>query len=194
MATTKRNTNEITEAKVKQEVTRYTPEEIANMIVNLLITRNNNGDILVANVIEDESIVNNCKFVKAIMVFIDSVSTGNSYDAVSSLTEICTNPRYADGLDQICAYLRSSNSDFAYWLKNCLSQSQNWKFNDALLNTLWTMKTFHRAAAIILYGMVSYLSDVCFNSIEINGYFGDTAGLGAITENCSVFFRDNWDN
>ena len=196
MATTKRNANEITEAKVKAvqsaiEDTRYSVEEIANKIVNLFITRNNNGDILVANIIEDESIVNNCKFVKAIMTFIDSVSTGNSYDTASSLTEICTNPRYTDGLNQMVLYLRLSNADFAFWLKNCLGQ--NWKFNDALLNTLWSMKTFNRAAAIILYGMVSYLSDTCFRDIEINGYFGDTTGLGAITENCSVFFR-NWED
>lgn len=195
-ANAKATNNEITEAKVKVdqviEDTRFDTDEIANMIVNLIVTRNNNGDILIANVVEDDSIANNCKFVKAVMTFIESVSIGNSYDAISSLTEVCTNPRYTDGLNQIVAYLRATNADFSFWLKNCLSQT--WKFNDALLNTLWNMKGFNRASAIILYGFVSYLSDTCFKEIEINGYFGDVAGLGAITENCSVFFRNNWED
>lgn len=201
MATTKRNAtkaNEITEvseAKVKAvqaEDTRFTADEISNMIVNLLATRSSSGDILIANVVEDDSIANNCKFAKAVMTFIESVIIGNSYDAISSLTEICTNPRYTDGLNQIVAYLRATNGDFNFWIKNCLSQ--NWKFNDALLNTLWNMKGFNRAAAITLYGVVTYLSDMNFKDIEIYGYYGDITGLNAITESCSVFFRDGWED
>lgn len=181
-------TNEIAPAAI----TRFSVDEIANKIVNLIISRNSEGEILIANTIEDDSIINNCKFVRAAVTFIESVKDGNAYDAVSSLTEICTNPRYADGLTQIVEYLKSSNSDFAFWIKNCLGQ--RWRFNDSLLNTLWNMKNFNRSAAIVLYGMVSYLADTCFSAIEINGYFGDTAGLGSITTNCSVFFKDSWDD
>lgn len=173
------------------EDTRFTPQEVANMIANLLISIDKNGDILVANTPEEDSIANNRRFVKAITAFIEAVNDGNGYDAISALTEICTNPRYQSELDSIVSFLCNRNSDYSYWIRN--TNYSEWHFNDALLNVLWNLKTFNRRAAISLYGMVSYLTDMTFHSIIINNYHGDIACLGAITQNCSVLFREDWE-
>ena len=194
MATTKRNAtkaNEITEvaeAKVNEiaKVDRFAPEEVANIIVNLIVSVDKNGNILIANTPEEDSIANNRRFVKAVMSFIEAVNGGIGYDAVSALTEICTNVRYQSELDNIVTFLCNRNSDYGYWLRN-INHSE-WHFNDALLNVLWNLKGFNRRAAITLYGMVSYLTDMTFNTIQINNYHGDIAGLGAISSNLAVFF------
>ena len=187
-ATTKAK-NEIAEANFTED-TRYSPNEVGNKIVELLIDTNKNGETLIAGIVEDDSILNNNKFVKAAMTFIESVAHNNSYDAISSLTEICTNKRYSNGLDEIVEYLIYKNNDFAYWMKSC--DFTTWHFDDALLNKLWSLEDFNRRAAVTIFGIVSYLTDMTF-PITITGYFGDRAYLSVIAENLSVFFK-SWDN
>ena len=167
----------------------YSTEDTCKMLTDLIVTENRYGKLLVAGVAEEQSCLDSRRFCNAVTTFIESVKSGNSYDALSSLVFICCD--YEAELDNIVTYISNRNKEYSEWINSIKFDEIH--FNDVLLNKVWQIENFNHKAAITLYGAVSYLTDCSFPDIIIYNYFGDRADLSAITSNVSILFKEEWE-
>ena len=170
--------------KVESRCT-YSTEEICNKIVELFITQNEYGDILVAGVPDTDSILDSRKFCKAVVAFVEAVKHTDPYNALSALAYIVS----WDEVDSLIEWLGTVRPTECEWLN--VIKWEDVVFEDYLLNTVWQNKRFNKRAAVLLYGMVSYLADARFD-LRIYNYNGDIASLSVATENASVFFKEEF--
>ena len=167
----------------------YSTGDICRMLSDLVVTENKYGEILVAGIPEEQSCLDSRRFTNAVTAFIESVKSGNSYDALSTLVFICCN--YESELDNIVSYISNRNKEYSEWINSIKFDELH--FNDVLLNKIWQIEHFNHKAAITLYGAVSYLADCTFPDIAIYNYFGDKANLSAIATNTSILFKEEWE-
>ena len=163
----------------------YSTEEICNKIAELFVTQNEYGDILIAGVPDTDSILDSRKFCKAVVAFVEAVKHADSYNALSALAYIVS----WDEVDNLIEWLGTVRPTDCEWL-NCVKWDEV-VFDDYLLNTVWNSKRFNKRAAMLLYGLVSYLADAGFN-LRVYNYNGDIASLSVATENASVFFKEEF--
>lgn len=161
----------------------YSTEEICNKIAELFVEQDEYGDIMIAGVPDSDSILDSRKFCKAVVSFVEAVKNTDPYNALSSLAYIVS---WAE-IEQLVNWLCNARSKECEWLN-----SVKWDeviIDDYLVNRLWKQSNFNKKAAILLYGMVSYLTDMRFD-IRMYNYGGDVASLSVATENASCLFED----
>jgi len=170
----------------KAESTRtYSTEEICSKIAELFVEQNEYGDIMIAGIPDSDSILDSRKFCKAVVTFVESVKSLNPYNALSALTYIVS----WDEVEHLVNWLGNTRPTDCEWLN-----AIKWEdvvFDDYLLNTVWQGKRFNKRAAVLLYGMVSYLADTGFD-LRIYNYRGDIASLSVATENAAYFFKEDF--
>ena len=161
--------------------------EVLDEIYNLIAVQKADGDIYLksTSLKLNESILDSRVFMNAIETFTGSVIDGNGYDALSSLVYICSEKNKAN-LDIFVKVIRNMVD-----IPNDEALSK-WTFNDALLNFIWKSPDLNRSAAVILFGMVSAISEKGFD-IKINNYNGDIAPLDAISYIFAPLFRWDYD-
>jgi len=119
------------------------------------------------------------------VTFVESVKSLNPYNALSALTYIVS----WDEVEHLVNWLGNTRPTDCEWLN-----AIKWEdvvFDDYLLNTVWQGKRFNKRAAVLLYGMVSYLADTGFD-LRIYNYRGDIASLSVATENAAYFFKEDF--
>jgi hypothetical protein len=163
----------------------YSTEEICNKIAELFVTQNEYGDILVAGVPDTDSILDSRKFCKAVVAFVEAVKHTDPYNALSALAYIVS---WAE-VDNLIEWLGTVRPTDCEWLN--VIKWEDVVFEDYLLNTVWQNKRFNKRAAVLLYGMASYLADARFD-LRVYNYNGDIASLSVATENASVFFKEEF--
>lgn len=161
--------------------------EILNEMYDLIAVQKADGNIYLkgTSLNLNDSILDSRVFMRAVETFVASVIDGNGYDAMSTLVYIC-DIRHSKQLDifvKVISNMTDIPSD---------DELAKWTFDDALLNFVWKSSTFDRKVAVILYGMVSALSDTGFD-LKINNYNGDIAPLSSISQNFAPLFRWDYD-
>ena len=161
--------------------------EILNEMYDLIAVQKADGNIYLkgTSLNLNDSILDSRVFMRAVETFVASVIDGNGYDSMSTLVYIC-DIRHSKQLDifvKVISNMTDIPSD---------DELAKWTFDDALLNFVWKSSTFDRKVAVILYGMVSALSDTGFD-LKINNYNGDIAPLSSISQNFAPLFRWDYD-
>lgn len=168
----------------------YSTGDICRKLSDLVVSKNKYGEMLVAGILEAESCLDSRRFTNAVTTFVESVKSGNSYVALSSIVFICCD--YEAELDYLISYIANRNKEYSEWINSI--KFDEWYFNDVLLNKVWQIEHFNRKAAITLYGAVSYLADCTFPDIIIYNYDGDIAVLSTITTNVADYlFKEEWE-
>ena len=139
-----------------------------------------------SSILLESTILDSRTFIRALECFVTSVIDGNAYDTLSSITFICTDPRFQKDLN---AFIKAFVSSKEVYIP---SDYEKWTFDDALLSYVWGQPSFNKLPAIFLYGMVTAISDTGFD-IKINNYGGDIAHLNTITCNFAPLFRWDYD-
>lgn len=163
----------------------YSTEEICNKIAELFVEQDEYGDILIAGVPETDSILDSRKFCKAVTAFVEAVNTNYPYNALSALAYIVS----WDEVEHLVNWLCDVRPTVCEWLNDI--KWEDVVFDDYLLNTVWQGKRFNKRAAVLLYGMVSYLADSRID-LRIYNYRGDIASLSVATENAACFFKEDF--
>jgi hypothetical protein len=163
-------------------------KKVCNNIIGLIYEEGEDGTPIIAGHAEPESICDSRRFIKAVSTFVESVITGDGYDVISSLTEITTNELWQKQLTEIVSIIAHKESNFLYWWRHL--HAEEWSFDDSLLNFLW--RKINREVAIMLYGMVSYLTDTTFRDIHIYRG-GEKTDLAEISRNFELLFQDAWE-
>lgn len=163
----------------------YSTEEICNKIAELFIEQDQYGNIMIAGIPDSDSILDSRKFCKAVVAFVEAVKSANPYDALSALAYIVS----WDEVEHLVNWLGNTRSTDCEWLN--VIKWEDVVFDDYLLNTVWQGKRFNKRAAVLLYGMVSYLADSGFD-LRLYNYGGDVASLSVATENAAYFFKEDF--
>lgn len=162
--------------------------EVLNEIYNLIAVQKSDGEIYLkgTSLNLNSSILDSRVFMRAVETFVGSIIDENGYDAMSALVYIC-GEKHKDDLDifiKVVSNMVDIPSD---------ESLSKWTFNDSLLNFVWKNQTFNRRAAVILYGMVSAITEKGFGDIVINNYNGNIAPLNTISINFAPVFRWDYD-
>lgn len=179
------NINSMKASSNKVKSHAYSTEEICNKIAELFVEQDEYGDIMIAGVPDSDSILDSRKFCKAVLSFVEAVKNTDPYNALSSLAYIVS---WAE-IDQLVNWLSNVATKKCEWLN-----SVKWEeviIDDYLVNRVWKQPNFNKKAAILLYGMVSYLTDSGFN-IRMYNYNGDIASISVATENASCLFEEDF--
>ena len=169
----------------KVESHTYSTEEICNKIAELFIEQDEYGDIKIAGIPDSDSILDSRKFCKAVTTFVEAVKATDPYNALSALAYIVS----WDEVEHLVNWLGNTRPTDCEWLN--VVKWEDVVFDDYLLNTVWQNKRFNKRAAVLLYGMVSYLADARFD-LRVYNYNGDIASLSVATENAAYFFKEDF--
>lgn len=177
-ATNTRNNNDLSSRAL-------TSEEICTKIAELFVTQNEYGDIIIAGVPEVDSILDSRKFCKAVVSFVEALRHSDAYTALGAISYIASWAEVNNLVDWLCEVKPKA----CEWLN-----AINWEgviFEDYLLNKIWQTK-FNKKAAVLLYGLASFLTDSRFD-LRMHNYNGDIASTSVITENASLLFKEEWE-
>lgn len=162
--------------------------EILNEMYGTICYQKTDGKMYLtgSSILLESTILDSRTFIRALECFVGAVCDGNAYDALSSLTFICTDPRFQKDLN---AFIKAFVSNKEVCIP---SDYDKWTFDDALISYVWGQPSFNKLPAIFLYGMVTAISDTGFD-VKINNYGGDIAHLSTITYNFTPLFRWDYD-